>query len=56
MINPIEIFMAKIRLAIVKKQLDLKVSGFYKSGDYVCPSVFYNHRSRTFLKNKRKGL
>ena len=29
---------------------------FNRGHDYLAPADFYNHRSRTFLKNKRKGL
>lgn len=35
---------------------DKAVVKFNKGTHYMCPSEFYNHRSRTFLKNKRKGL
>lgn len=29
---------------------------FNRGHDYLSPENFYNHGSKTFLKNKRKGL
>ena len=28
--------------------------GYYRSGSYICPSAFYNHRSGTFAGNQRR--
>ena len=34
----------------------IKVAGSARSNQYLSPSNFYNHGTRTFLKNKRKGF
>jgi len=31
-------------------------SGSYRSAYYICPANFYNHGSKTFKRNQRKGL
>lgn len=37
-------------------QMNFNVAGYYRSPNYLSPANFYNHKTRTFLKNKRRKL
>lgn len=58
--NDVVIFMqnvkAKIAEALKSGVKTIGRKGSYRSMYYMCPSSFYNHGSKTFLKNKRKGM
>lgn len=52
-------FMGQIqaKLDMMRDLTDPGVGGrFHKSYGYIPPADWYNHRSKTFLKNKRRGL